>query len=57
MEQSDRRAVPLAGLSLIGAGAALGLALAVPAGAAPPDPPRPAQTNSAPVVDQDLRDR
>lgn len=31
MEKSERRPVSLAGLRLIGAGAALGLALAVPA--------------------------
>ena len=45
MEKSDRRPVSLsaslAGLRLIGAGAVLGLALAVPASPAQADPPRP----------------
>jgi hypothetical protein len=53
----DRRRVCLAGLSLAGAGAVLGLALAVPAAAASPDSPRPAQTGSAPAVETDLPDR
>lgn len=42
MEKSDRRQISLAGLGLIGAGAVLGLTLASPATAAPPDSPRPA---------------
>jgi hypothetical protein len=42
MEKSDRRQISLAGLGLIGAGAVLGLTLASPATAAPPDNPRPA---------------
>ncbi|BBH66181.1 hypothetical protein ACTI_28660 [Actinoplanes sp. OR16] len=45
MEKSERRPVSLtkslAGLRLIGAGAVLGLALAVPASPAQADPPRP----------------
>ena len=45
MEKSDRRPVSLsaslAGLRLIGAGAVLGLTLAVPASPAQADPPRP----------------
>jgi hypothetical protein len=53
----ERRSVSLAGLSLIGAGAVLGLALAVPASAAPPDSVRPARTDSASVVERDLPDR
>jgi hypothetical protein len=55
MEKSDRRPIPLtvslAGLRLIGAGAVLGLALAVPAAPAQADPPRPpatTQTEDAP---------
>jgi hypothetical protein len=51
----DRRPVSLAGLRLIGAGAMLGLALAVPGAAAAPDSPRP--TDSAPVVEKDRPDR
>lgn len=42
MEKSDRRQISLAGLGLIGAGAVLGLTLASPATAAPPDNARPA---------------
>jgi hypothetical protein len=53
----DRRTVSLAGLGLAGAGAVLGLALAVPATAAAPDSPRPASTDSAPVAEKDLPDR
>lgn len=45
MEKSERRpislAASLAGLRLMGAGAVLGLALAVPASPAQADPPRP----------------
>ncbi|WP_430783285.1 hypothetical protein [Actinoplanes sp. G11-F43] len=48
MEKSERRpitlAASLAGLRLIGAGAVLGLALAVPASPAQADPPRPPAT-------------
>jgi hypothetical protein len=53
----DRRLVSLAGLSLVGAGAVLGLALAVPTTAAAPDSPRPASTDPAPVVEKDLPER
>jgi len=53
----ERRSVSLAGLSLIGAGAVLGLALAVPASASAADGARPPQTDSAQVVDKDLPDR
>ena len=57
MNPPERRSVSLTGLSLIGAGAVLGLALAAPAAAAP-DGGRPAQqTDSAQVVDKDLPDR
>ncbi|MEV0896254.1 hypothetical protein [Actinoplanes sp. NPDC049802] len=48
MEKPERRPVPLAasltGLRLIGAGAVLGLTLAVPASPAQADPPRPPAT-------------
>jgi hypothetical protein len=47
----DRRSVSLAGLSLIGAGAVLGLALVVPASPAAAAPPPPAGTSS--TVDKD----
>ena len=56
MNPPERRSVSLTGLSLIGAGAVLGLALAVPAAA--PDSARPApQADSAQVVDKDHPDR
>ena len=57
MEKPDRRPVSLAGLSLIGAGAALGLALSMPAAASSPDAPRPAKSDSAGVVERDRLDR
>ncbi|GAA4923505.1 hypothetical protein [Actinoplanes utahensis] len=45
MEKAERRPIPLtaslAGLRLMGAGAVLGLALAVPASPVQADPPRP----------------
>jgi hypothetical protein len=51
MEKSERRQIPLAaslaGLRLIGAGAVLGLALAVPAAPAQADPPRPPSTTQS----------
>jgi hypothetical protein len=51
MEKSERRQIPLAaslaGLRLIGAGAVLGLALAVPAAPAQADPPRPPATTQS----------
>ncbi|GIE28833.1 hypothetical protein Ait01nite_018780 [Actinoplanes italicus] len=51
MEKSERRQIPLAaslaGLRLIGAGAVLGLALAVPASPAQADPPRPPSTTQS----------
>ncbi|BCJ44466.1 hypothetical protein GCM10010168_12800 [Actinoplanes ianthinogenes] len=50
MEKSERRQVSLAGLRLIGAGAALGLALAAPAGPVQAAPPR---ADSAPVAEHD----
>jgi hypothetical protein len=54
MEKPERRpvtlAASLAGLRLIGAGAVLGLALAVPASPASAETPRPP---SAPVAEQD----
>lgn len=53
MEKSDRRPVSLAGLRLIGAGAALGLALAVPAAPAQAGPPQPP---AAPVAEHDAPD-
>jgi hypothetical protein len=47
-KKSERRPIPLAvslaGLRLIGAGAVLGLALAVPAAPSQADPPRPPAT-------------
>jgi len=52
MEKSDRRPVSLAGLGLISAGAALGLALAAPASAAPGGSPR-SETAASPVADQE----
>ncbi|WP_328465277.1 hypothetical protein OHA21_43165 [Actinoplanes sp. NBC_00393] len=53
MEKSERRPVSLAGLRLIGAGAVLGLALAVPASPAQADPPRPP---ASPVAEHDAPD-
>ena len=52
MEKPDRRPVPLAGLGLIGAGAVLGLALANPAAAAPPDQTRPPAAPAPVAEDQ-----
>jgi len=51
----ERRSISLAGLSLIGAGSVLGLALAVPASAS--EGPRPQQTESVAVVKNDRPDR
>jgi hypothetical protein len=57
VEKPDRRpVVSLAGLSLIGAGAVLGLALSVPAAASSPDSPGPAKPGSAAVAEQDRPD-
>jgi hypothetical protein len=57
MEKAERRPVSLsrslAGLRLIGAGAVLGLALAVPASPAQADPPRPLP---GPVAERDAPD-
>ena len=53
----ERRSMSLAGLSLIGAGAVLGLALAVPGSASAADNSRPARSDSATVVDKDRPDR
>ncbi|MEU4693393.1 hypothetical protein [Actinoplanes sp. NPDC023714] len=57
MEKPERRPVSLsaslAGLRLIGAGAVLGLALAVPASPAQAEPPRP---QPGPVAEQDTPD-
>ncbi|BAL86007.1 hypothetical protein AMIS_7870 [Actinoplanes missouriensis 431] len=54
MDKPERRTVSLAkslnGLRLIGAGAVLGLALAVPASPAAADPPRP---QPGPVAEHD----
>ena len=50
MEKNDRRQVSLAGIGLIGAGAVLGLTLAAPASAAPPDNSRSGVAES--VVEQ-----
>ncbi|MEV6299463.1 hypothetical protein AB0M02_08670 [Actinoplanes sp. NPDC051861] len=50
MEKPERRPVSLAGLRLIGAGAVLGLALAVPASPAQAETPRPP---AAPTVETD----
>jgi hypothetical protein len=47
MEKTDRRPVSFAGLGLIGAGAVLGLALATPASAAPPDTSRSSAASGA----------
>ena len=57
MIQSERRSVSLAGLSLIGAGAVLGLALSVPATPASADNGRPAAAETSAVVEKDLPDR
>jgi hypothetical protein len=57
VQKSDRRPVSLAGLSLIGAGAVLGLALAAPAGASAPDAPRPDKAGSAAPAEPDHQDR
>jgi hypothetical protein len=57
VNQPDRRSVSLAGLSLIGAGTVLGLALSVPASPAPADSARPAKSETSAVVDTDLPDR
>lgn len=57
MNPPERRSIPLTGLSLIGAGAVLGLALAIPAPASAADNSRPARTESAAVVDKDSPDR
>jgi hypothetical protein len=56
VEKPDRRPISLAGLSLIGAGAVLGLALAVPAAASPDSSPRPVRSDSATVAEQDHPD-
>jgi hypothetical protein len=56
VNQPEKRSISLAGLSLIGAGAVLGLALAVPASPASADSARPARTEAAAVVDQDRPD-
>lgn len=56
MEKPERRPISLAGLSLIGAGAALGLMLAAPAAAASPDSARPTKSDSSTVVEQDRPD-
>jgi uncharacterized protein (DUF1501 family) len=53
----ERRSVSLAGLGLIGAGAVLGLALAVPASASAADNARPPRTDSGQVVENDRPDR
>jgi hypothetical protein len=58
MEKNDRRQVSLAGIGLIGAGAVLGLTLAAPASAAPPDNPRSGvaeavvEQQTAPIIEQ-----
>ncbi|MBO3738154.1 hypothetical protein [Actinoplanes flavus] len=56
MEKPEHRPVPLtvslAGLRLIGAGAVLGLALAVPASAAQADPPRPPAATQDAAADE-----
>jgi hypothetical protein len=57
VQKSDRRPVSLAGLSLIGAGAVLGLALAAPAAASAPDAPRPDKAGSAAPAEPDHQDR
>jgi hypothetical protein len=57
VNQPERRSVSLAGLSLIGAGTVLGLALSVPASPAPADSARPAKSETSAVVDTDLPDR
>jgi uncharacterized protein (DUF1501 family) len=53
----ERRSVSLAGLGLIGAGAMLGLALAVPTPASAAGSSHPAKTEAATVVDKDHPDR
>jgi hypothetical protein len=57
VNQPERRSVSLAGLSLIGAGTVLGLALSVPAPPASADSARPAKTETSAVVDKDRPDR
>ena len=57
MNTPERRSISLAGLSLIGAGSVLGLALAVPASASAADNSRPQQTDSAAVVKNDRPER
>jgi hypothetical protein len=52
VQKSDRRPVSLAGLSLIGAGAVLGIVLSAPA-ASPADPARPDRANAAPAAEAD----
>lgn len=58
MNPSDRRSVSLAGLSLIGAGAVLGLALSAPASpaSASADGARPVRTETSATVDRDHPD-
>jgi uncharacterized protein (DUF1501 family) len=53
----ERRSVSLAGLGLIGAGAMLGLSLAIPTPATAAGSSRLAQTDSATVVEKDRPDR
>ena len=56
MNAPERRSVSLAGLGLIGAGAVLGLALAVPASASAADNSRAPQTDSTQVINEDHPD-
>jgi hypothetical protein len=56
VEKPDRRPISLAGLSLIGAGAVLGVVLAVPTAASAADSPRPVRSDSATVAEQDRPD-
>jgi hypothetical protein len=53
----QRRSVSLAGLGLIGAGAVLGLSLAVPAAASAAPNTRPAKSDSATVAEKERPDR
>ena len=60
MNAPERRSISLAGLSLIGAGAVLGLTLAVPASASASsasEGSRATQTESAAVVKKDHPDK
>lgn len=57
MNAPERRSISLAGLSLIGAGAVLGLTLAVPASASASEGSRTTQTESAAVVKKDHPDK